>query len=152
MSMCSGEKKKALLFNLFVQLFVLCSFTFEPLNIGNHVYKWQSFIYSNTKYVLFEFFHGEAVKLISLVTDRWIRQSWWANILFHPKMDKSQKLLWSDSSSLMSLSLLILGWHMCAHTHICCISCLLAFHYHVALFSRCYPLGWMDSGCLSLNP
>lgn len=39
----------------------------------NHMYKWQSCFYNNTliKYVLFKFFHGEAVKLISLVaTDR----------------------------------------------------------------------------------
>lgn len=37
------------------------------------MYKWQSCFYNNTliKYVLFKFFHGEAVKLISLVaTDR----------------------------------------------------------------------------------
>lgn len=37
------------------------------------MYKWKSCFYNNTltKYVLFKFFHGEAVKLISLVaTDR----------------------------------------------------------------------------------
>lgn len=34
------------------------------------------------------------------------------------KNGQSQKLLWSDSNSLMSLSLLILGWHMCTHTHL----------------------------------